>query len=106
MTVRGAREQGAAMSGDTIAGGGFTARRAHSPYAAPPRWHGFIAALLVPPALTAVLDQVRENLNLTSTSLLFLAPVVAVARLGGMFSPLPPALRASPLLNYHFVLPL
>lgn len=94
------------MSGDTVADGGFTARRAHSPYAAPPRWHGFIAALLVPPALTAVLDQVRENLNLTSTSLLFLAAVVAVARLGGMFSALATALWASLLLNYYFVLPL
>jgi two-component system sensor histidine kinase KdpD len=94
------------MGGDTVADGGFTARRAHSPYAAPPRWHGFIAALLVPPALTAVLDQVRENLNLTSTSLLFLAAVVAVARLGGMFSALATALWASLLLNYYFVLPL
>jgi len=94
------------MSGDTVADGGFTARRAHSPYAAPPRWHGFIAALLVPPALTAVLDQLRENLNLTSTSLLFLAAVVAVARLGGMFSALASALWASLLLNYYFVLPL
>jgi two-component system sensor histidine kinase KdpD len=94
------------MSGDTVADGGFTARRAHSPYAAPPRWHGFVAALLVPPALTAVLDQVRENLNLTSTSLLFLAAVVAVARLGGMFSALATALWASLLLNYYFVLPL
>jgi two-component system sensor histidine kinase KdpD len=56
--------------------------------------------------LTAVLDQVRENLNLTSTSLLFLAAVVAVARLGGMFSALATALWASLLLNYYFVLPL
>jgi two-component system sensor histidine kinase KdpD len=94
------------MSGETVADGGFTARRAHSPYAAPPRWHGFTAALLVPPALTAVLDQVRENLNLTSTSLLFMAAVVAVARLGGMFSALATALWASLLLNYYFVLPL
>ena len=70
------------------------------------RWRGPLAAALAPPALTAVLDQVRPGLNLTSTALLFLAAVVAVARLGGMFSALAAALWASLLLNYYFVLPL
>jgi two-component system sensor histidine kinase KdpD len=60
----------------------------------------------VPPALTAVLGTLRHGLNLTSTVLLFLAAVVAVARLGGMFSALAAALWASLLLNYYFVFPL
>jgi two-component system, OmpR family, sensor histidine kinase KdpD len=70
------------------------------------RWRGALAAMLAPAALAAVLDQVRNGLNLTSTVLLFLAVVVAVARLGGMFSALGAALWASLLLNYYFVLPL
>jgi two-component system sensor histidine kinase KdpD len=70
------------------------------------RWRGALAAALAPAALTAVLDQVRHGLNLTSTVLLFLAVVVAVARLGGMYSALGAALWASLLLNYYFVLPL
>lgn len=94
------------MSGETVADGGIAIRRDHSAYAAPPRWRGMLAAAFVPPALTAVLDQLRPNLNLTSTALLFLAAVVAVARLGGMFSALAAALWASLLLNYYFVFPL
>ena len=70
------------------------------------RWRGAVAAALAPPVLTAVLDQVRGGLNLTSTVLLFLAVVVAIARLGGMLSALAAALWASLLLNYYFVLPL
>ncbi len=69
-------------------------------------WYGAIAAALVPPALAAVLDQAHHELNLTSTALLFLAAVVAVARLGGLLSALAAALWASLLLNYYFVLPL
>jgi two-component system sensor histidine kinase KdpD len=62
--------------------------------------------VLVPPALTAVLQHLSSGLNLTSTVLLFLAAVVAVARLGGMLSALAAALWASLLLNYYFVFPL
>jgi len=69
-------------------------------------WYGAIAAALVPPALAAALDQAHHELNLTSTALLFLAAVVAVARLGGLLSALAAALWASLLLNYYFVLPL
>jgi two-component system, OmpR family, sensor histidine kinase KdpD len=69
-------------------------------------WRGALAAALAPAALTAVLDHLRHGLNLTSTVLLFLAVVVAVARLGGMYSALGAALWASLLLNYYFVLPL
>lgn len=93
------------MGGQAMAGA-VAGRRKQPSYAAPPRWRGMLAAALVPPALTAVLDQLRENLNLTSTALLFLAAVVAVARLGGMFSALAAALWASLLLNYYFVFPL
>jgi two-component system sensor histidine kinase KdpD len=70
------------------------------------RWLGPAAAVLVPPALTAVLEHLSSGLNLTSTVLLFVAAVVAVARLGGMFSALAAALWASLLLNYYFVFPL
>jgi two-component system sensor histidine kinase KdpD len=70
------------------------------------RWRGPLAAVLVPPALTAVLEHLSSGLNLTSTVLLFLAAVVAVARLGGMFSALAAAVWASLLLNYYFVFPL
>ena len=92
-----------------ISGGGVgrvAGRGGGRSYEAPPRWRGALAAALVPPALTAVLDPLRQNLNLTSTALLFLAAVVAVARLGGMFSALAAALWASLLLNYYFVFPL
>jgi two-component system sensor histidine kinase KdpD len=70
------------------------------------RRRGAAAAVLVPPALAAALDPLRNGVNLTSTALLFLAAVVAVARLGGMLSALGAALWASLLLNYYFVLPL
>ena len=70
------------------------------------RWPGAVAALAVPPALTAALESVSSGLNLTSTALLFLAAVVAIARLGGMLSALAAALWASLLLNYYFVFPL
>ncbi|MBR7833867.1 DUF4118 domain-containing protein, partial [Actinospica durhamensis] len=69
-------------------------------------WPGPLAAAVAPPALAAVLDHLRDGLNLTSTALLFLAAVVAVARLGGMLSALAAALWASALLNYYFVFPL
>ena len=70
------------------------------------RWRGALAAALAPAVLAAVLDHLHHGLNLTSTVLLFLAVVVAVARLGGMYSALGAALWASLLLNYYFVLPL
>ena len=70
------------------------------------RWRGPLAAVFVPPALAAVLLHLSGGLNLTSTVLLFLAAVVAVARLGGMVSALAAALWASLLLNFYFVYPL
>ena len=80
-------------------GGRLGGRGGGRSYEAPPRWRGALAAALVPPVLTAVLDQLRQGLNLTSTALLFLAAVVAIARLGGMLSALAAALWASLLLK-------
>jgi two-component system sensor histidine kinase KdpD len=88
-------------SGNAVLGPSGTAREQRTG-----SWRGALAAALAPPALTAVLDHVHHGLNLTSTVLLFLAVVVAIARLGGMFSALAAALWASLLLNYYFVLPL
>lgn len=92
------------MRGST--GVGAAAAAAVGERVASGRRRGALAAASVPPALAAVLDQLRHGLNLTSTALLFLAAVVAVARLGGMLSALGAALWASLLLNYYFVLPL
>ncbi len=70
------------------------------------RWRGPLAALLAPPALTAVLTQVPHGLNLTSQVLIFLVVTVAVARLGGLLSALIAAAWASLLLNYYFIPPI
>ena len=88
-----------AGAGGLAGGAGARAGRAAA-------WPGPLAAALAPPALAAVLDHLRDALNLTSTALLFLAAVVAVARLGGLLSALAAALWASALLNYYFVFPL
>jgi len=71
------------------------------------RWRGNLAALLVPPVITAVLAQVPHGgLNLTSQVLIFLVATVAIARLGGMLSALIAALWGSLLLNYFFITPI
>ncbi|MGH6654320.1 MAG: DUF4118 domain-containing protein, partial [Actinocrinis sp.] len=71
------------------------------------RWRGPLAALLVPPVLTAVLIQIPHGgLNLTSQVLIFLVATVAIARLGGLVSALIAALWGSLLLNYYFIAPL
>ncbi|MBR7832984.1 sensor histidine kinase KdpD [Actinospica durhamensis] len=69
------------------------------------RWRGHVAALVVPPLLTAVLAQVPHGLNLTSQVLIFLVATVAIARLGGMLSAFIAAVWSSLLLNYYFVPP-
>jgi len=69
------------------------------------RWRGPLAAVLVPPALTAVLAQVPDGLNLTSQVLIFLVATVAIARLGGLLSAFLAALWGSLLLNYYFIPP-
>ena len=69
------------------------------------RWRGHLAAVVVPPLITAVLTQVPHSLNLTSQVLIFLVATVAVARLGGVLSAVIAALWSSLLLNYYFVPP-
>jgi two-component system sensor histidine kinase KdpD len=68
-------------------------------------WRGVATALAVPPVLTAVLTNMSERLNMSSQVLIYLVVVVAIARLGGMFSALVAAIWASLLLNYYFISP-
>jgi two-component system sensor histidine kinase KdpD len=65
-----------------------------------------LAAWLAPPAITAILTQLRPELNLTSQVLLFLLVVVGVARIGGLVPALLAAVSSSLLLNYYFIPPL
>ncbi|MEY9932879.1 two-component system sensor histidine kinase KdpD [Catenulispora sp. GP43] len=71
-----------------------------------PRWWGPVAGLVVPIVLTMILASLRSELNLTNQVLIFLAGVVAVARLGGLLSAFFASLTASLLLNYYFIRPL
>lgn len=69
---------------------------------------GLIAAIAVPPALTALLINVsgaRSHLNLSSQVLLYLVAVVVIARLGGMVAALFAATWASLLLDFYFISP-
>ncbi|GAA2060323.1 sensor histidine kinase KdpD [Catenulispora yoronensis] len=70
-----------------------------------PRWWGPVAGLVVPVLLTLVLANLRGQLHLTNQVLIFLAGVVAVARLGGLRSAFFASLTASLLLNYYFISP-
>lgn len=71
-----------------------------------PRWWGPVAGLIVPIVLTLILASLRSELNLTNQVLIFLAGVVAVARLGGLLSAFFASMTASLLLNYYFIRPL
>lgn len=68
---------------------------------------GPVAGLLVPVALTFLLDLevARDRLNLTSEALLFLLTVVGVACIGGVASAVIASVTASLLLNYWFIPP-
>ncbi|GAA1987556.1 sensor histidine kinase KdpD [Catenulispora subtropica] len=70
-----------------------------------PRWWGPVAGLVVPILLTLVLANLRDQLHLVNQVLIFLAGVVAVARLGGLLSAFFASLTASLLLNYYFIPP-
>ncbi|MFL6110800.1 MAG: ATP-binding protein [Catenulispora sp.] len=70
-----------------------------------PRWWGPVAGLIVPIVLTLVLANLRPQLQLVNQVLIFLAGVVAVARLGGLRSAFFASLTASLLLNYYFISP-
>jgi two-component system sensor histidine kinase KdpD len=78
-------------------GGGLTARR---------RWLGVALAMVLMAGLTAVLTQMRGELNLVSAALLFQLAVVVVALVGGLWAALAAALVGSALLNFYFVPPL
>lgn len=69
------------------------------------RWRGLVAAAIVPPLLTAVLNTLTERLDLSSQVLVYLVAVVAIARLSGMVAALIAAIWASVLLDYYFISP-
>ncbi|WP_172383538.1 ATP-binding protein [Streptomyces sp. MNP-20] len=73
----------------------------------PRRVAGPVAGLLLPLALTFLLDldAARGHLNLTSEALLFLLAVVGVACIGGVASAVVASVTASLLLNYWFMPP-
>ncbi|MFJ2598962.1 sensor histidine kinase [Streptomyces erythrochromogenes] len=66
---------------------------------------GPVLGLVLPFALTFLLDHTRGSLNLTSEALLFLLAVVGVACVGGVVSALVASVTASLLLNYWFIPP-
>ncbi|WP_443074818.1 ATP-binding protein [Streptomyces sp. NBC_01431] len=66
---------------------------------------GPVVGLILPVALTFLLDHTRGALNLTSEALLFLLAVVAVACVGGVVSAVVASVTASLLLNYWFIPP-
>ncbi len=67
---------------------------------------GFASALGGLPALTALLALLRGELSLPSDILLYLAWVVVVALVGGLYPALLAALVGSVLLNYYFTPPI
>ncbi|MER7466575.1 ATP-binding protein [Streptomyces sp. NPDC097981] len=66
---------------------------------------GPVSGLVLPIALTFLLDHTRGSLNLTSEALLFLLTVVGVACVGGVVSAVVASVTASLLLNYWFIPP-
>jgi two-component system, OmpR family, sensor histidine kinase KdpD len=66
----------------------------------------FALAALGLPALTLILAAIRTDLSLPSDILLYLAWVVVVALIGGMYPALSAALVGSLLLNYYFTPPI
>jgi two-component system sensor histidine kinase KdpD len=70
------------------------------------RGAGFALTALGLPLLTILLTQVRSDLTLPSDILLYLAMVVVVALVGGMYPALAAAVTAFLLLNWYFVPPI
>jgi two-component system, OmpR family, sensor histidine kinase KdpD len=70
------------------------------------RLQGAVLALVALPLLTFGLSQLRSGLNLPSDILLYLAVVILVALVGGMWPAIGAAILASLLLNYYFTPPL
>ena len=66
---------------------------------------GFALAVVGLPLLTAALTQLRPELTLTSDMLLYLAGVVVVALVGGLYPALTAAVVGSVLVNFFFTPP-
>jgi two-component system sensor histidine kinase KdpD len=86
------------------AGQGRRARRMPAALSRGRRIAGFAAVLLGLPALTALL-RVIPPISLTNDILLFLAAVVAVALVGGLWPALLAAVAGSLMLNWYFTPP-
>jgi two-component system, OmpR family, sensor histidine kinase KdpD len=67
---------------------------------------GYVLAAVLAPLLTLGLTDDRSGLNVTSDVLIFLAAVIVVAVVGGLWPALLTAIAASLLLNYYFIPPL
>jgi two-component system, OmpR family, sensor histidine kinase KdpD len=67
---------------------------------------GYLLALALPPALTAVLAGWRSGVNLTSDMLMFMVAVIVVALVGGFLPAVLAAILGSLLLNYYFTPPI
>ena len=70
------------------------------------RLQGVALAAVLLPLLTLLLSRLRSDLNLPSDILLFLAVVIVVALIGGLWPALGTAVVGSLLLNYYFTPPL
>lgn len=115
LTGRGTGESVVESSGDidvhTVtherAGAGTLLPSRRRTLSGPRRVGGPVAGLLLPIALTFLLDLdvAREHLNLTSETLLFLLAVVGVACIGGVLSAVVASVTASLLFNYWFMPP-
>jgi two-component system, OmpR family, sensor histidine kinase KdpD len=70
------------------------------------RGTGFALTALGLPLLTILLTQLRRDLTLPSDILLYLAMVVAIALVGGLYPALAAATTAFLLLNWYFVPPI
>jgi two-component system sensor histidine kinase KdpD len=86
------------------AGRGRRARRAPAALSRSRRIAGFLTVLLGLPALTWLLH-LGAGLSLTNDILIFLAAVVGVALIGGLWPALLAAVAGSLLLNYYFTPP-
>ena len=67
---------------------------------------GFALAAVAPPALAALLAQLRDELGLPSVLLLFLLLVVGVSAVGGLWPALAAAVSGFLLVNWYFTPPL
>jgi two-component system, OmpR family, sensor histidine kinase KdpD len=113
LVSRGIGETAVALSGDIDVHMVTHARAGQGRWPALPwtrtprnRWRaGLAAAAAGPPAVTALLAQLRGDINLTSVALVYLVALVGIACLGGMFPALIAAVVSSLLLNYFFIPP-